>query len=163
MMRSLWLGVAFFLFRPSPRLCHGWRAWLLRLFGARLGKSCHIYPQVKIWAPWNLTCEDAVGIGDGAIVYNQAPIYIGQSAVVSQEAFLCTGTHDYRDRAFPLRCKPIHIGRYAWIAARAFIHPGCTVGEGAVVSACAVVTRHVEPWTIVAGNPAQPVGKRTLQ
>jgi putative colanic acid biosynthesis acetyltransferase WcaF len=162
LLRLLWQVVAYLFFHPSPRPCHAWRAWLLRCFGAKLGKDCHIYPKVQIWAPWKLHCEDAVGIGEGAVVYNQAAIYVGQGAVVSQEAFLCTGTHDYQDPSFPLVAKPICIGPKAWIAARAFIHPGCSVGEGAVVGACSVVTKDVPPWAIVAGNPTRVIGQRSL-
>ncbi len=162
LLRCLWQVVATLLFHPSPRPCHAWRAWLLKLFGAKLGKGCHIYPKVQIWAPWNLHCEDAVGIGDGAVIYNQAPISVGHGAVVSQEAFLCTGTHDYQDPSFPLVAKPIFIGPKAWVAARAFIHPGCTVGEGAVVGACSVVTKDVPAWTIVAGSPSRVIGQRSL-
>ncbi len=162
LLRLLWQVVACLFFHPSPRPCHAWRAWLLRCFGAKLGKNCHIYPKVQSWAPWKRHCEDAVGIGEGAVVYNQAAIYVGQGAVVSQEAFLCTGTHDYKDPSFPLVVKPICIGPKAWIAARAFIHPGCSVGEGAVVGACSVVTKDVPPWAIVAGNPPRVIGQRSL-
>lgn len=163
LLRFLWQMIACLLFHPSPRPCHAWRAWLLRCFGAKLGKACHIYPRVQIWAPWNLHCEDAVGIGEGAIIYNQATIYIGKGAVISQEAFLCTGTHDYKDPAFPLIARPISIGPQAWIAARAFIHPGLRVGKGAVVGACSVVLKDIAPWTIVAGNPARLIGQRSFR
>lgn len=162
LLRCLWQVVVSLLFHPSPRPCHAWRAWLLRLFGAKLGKHCHIYPKAHIWAPWKLHCEDAVCIAENARIYNQADIYLGQGAIVSQEAFLCTGTHDYQDPSFPLVAKPIFIGPKAWVAARAFIHPGCTVGEGAVVGACSVVTQDVPPWAIVAGNPIRVIGKRSL-
>src|SRR5258706_1325331 len=87
--RFLWGIVQASLFRWSPRFCHAWRAMLLRLFGARIGKSCHVYPNAKIWAPWNLQCEDVVAIADGAYIYNPSDVHLGSHVVVSQEAFLC--------------------------------------------------------------------------
>jgi putative colanic acid biosynthesis acetyltransferase WcaF len=94
------------------------------------------------------------------VCYNVAPVDIGDHATISQYAFLCTASHDVHRRDRPLVAKPIRIARNAWIFARAFVGPGVTVAEGAVVGACAVVVKDVEPWTIVAGNPAAPIGRR---
>ncbi len=94
-------------------------------------------------------------IGPEAEIYNFAPVHIGRHATVSQYAYLCTGSHDYRDLSMPLTYSPIEVGDHAWVAARAFIGPGVHVGRGAVVGACAVAIRNVEDWTVVAGNPAR--------
>ncbi len=95
-LRRLTWGVVYvLLFRPSPRPCHRWRAFLLRGFGANLGRDCHVYPKVKIWAPWNLMLDDQAGIADDVICYSMAPIILGKRVIVSQGAHLCTGTHDY--------------------------------------------------------------------
>jgi putative colanic acid biosynthesis acetyltransferase WcaF len=59
---------------------HGWRAFILRLFGAKLGRGCHIYSRAAIWAPWNLEAGDEAAIADGAIIYNQAPIRLTHTA-----------------------------------------------------------------------------------
>lgn len=158
--RLLWGAVQATLFRWSPRPLHGWRAWLLRCFGARLGAGCHIYPRARIWAPWNLECESVVCIGDEAIVYNPALLRIGSHAIVSQQAYLCGATHDYRDRAFPMIWAPITIGRYAWICARATVLSGVTVGEGAVLGLGSVTSRSLEPWTVYAGLPARRIKAR---
>lgn len=158
--RLAWFWVWLLLVRPSPRPLHGWRAFWLRLFGAKLGRRVHIYPGVRVWAPWNLECGDDVGVADGAILYNQAPISLGDRTVVSQGAHLCTGTHDFDDPGFPLITRPIETGRDSWLAAECFVHPGVRVGEGAVVGARAVLTKSAEPWTIYAGNPARPVKSR---
>ncbi len=91
------------LYRFSPRPFHGWRALLLRCFGAKMGPNCHFYPRSKVWAPWNLICVDQVTAGDGAEIYNPAPIRLGSHAILSQDAYLCGATHDYDDPAFPLR------------------------------------------------------------
>ena len=161
--RVAWGIVCALLFRPSPRPFHAWRRWLLMLFGARIAKGCHIYPGVRIWAPWNLTCGEETGVGDGAILYSQAHITLGKRVVISQGAHLCTGTHDYESEGFELFAKPITVGDHAWIAAESFVHPGVTVGEGAVIGARSVVTRDVPAWMVCAGNPCKPIKPRTMK
>jgi putative colanic acid biosynthesis acetyltransferase WcaF len=161
--RALWNATQFLLIRFSPRPLHLWRALILRLWGARLGRNCHIYPRANIWAPWNLQAGDESAIADGATIYNQSLISIGRRAVISQGAHLCAGTHDYEDPNFPLVSKPITIHDHAWIAAEAFIHPGITIGEGAVIGARAVVTKDMPPWTICAGHPCEPIKPRALR
>jgi putative colanic acid biosynthesis acetyltransferase WcaF len=158
--RVLWQLVYVLLFRPSPRPMHAWRALLLRLFGATLGPNCHIYPHARIWAPWNLLCEDVVAIADDAEIYNAAPISLGSHATISQHAYLCSATHDIHDRAFPLVARPIVIGPKAWICAQSTVMPGVTVGEGAVLALGAVATRELQPWTIYTGIPAKISGQR---
>ena len=104
--------------------------------------------------------EDRSCLADGVGCYNVAPIEIGEDAVVSQDAYLCTATHDYNDRAFPLLIAPITIQAQAWVAAGAFLSPGVTVHRGAVVGARSVVTASVPAWSVVAGNPARFVKSR---
>jgi putative colanic acid biosynthesis acetyltransferase WcaF len=82
---------------------------------------------------------------------------------VSQYAFLCTATHDYEDPDFSLIMKPIDVGDYAWIGARAFVGPGVSIGEGAVVGATASVYRDVPEWTVVGGNPAKVIKQRIMK
>ncbi|HSQ04677.1 MAG TPA: putative colanic acid biosynthesis acetyltransferase [Burkholderiales bacterium] len=158
--RFVWGAVQATLFAWSPRPCHAWRAWLLRCFGARLGSHCHIYPGARIWAPWNLECEDVVSIADEAIIYNPATIFLGSHAIVSQQAYLCGATHDYHDPGFPMVSSPITVGRYAWVCARAIVQPGITVGEGAILGLAALATKELEPWTIYAGIPAKRIKTR---
>lgn len=158
--RAFWGAVWLLLFRPSPRPLHAWRRGLLRCFGAKIGKGCAIYPSARIWAPWNLICEDVVAIAEEAIIYNPQTVFLGSHSIVSQQAYLCGATHDYRDPAFPLVAAPIRVGRYGWICARATIQPGITVGEGAIAGLAAVVTRDLEPWTVYAGIPAVKIKTR---
>ncbi|MHC4249436.1 MAG: LbetaH domain-containing protein [Planctomycetota bacterium] len=160
--RVIWRVVWLLLFRPSPAFLHSWRRLLLRLFGATIGKGAHPYPSARIWAPWNLTMGVHSCLGRWTDCYSVDKINIGAHAVVSQYAFLCTAGHDHRDRGMRLVTSPIRIGEGAWIAAGAFVGPGVSVGEGAVVGARAVATRSVDPWTIVAGNPARLLGRREL-
>lgn len=158
--RFLWQLVYVLLFRYSPRPFHAWRAALLRLCGATLGPDCHIYPKAVIWAPWNLFCEDAVAIADEAIVYNPIPITLKSHCTVSQQAYLCSSTHDYNDPAFPMISKPITVGRYAWICARATVLLGVTVGDGAVLGLGSIASKDLEPWSVYAGLPAKKIRER---
>jgi putative colanic acid biosynthesis acetyltransferase WcaF len=160
LLRAAWGVVYVLLFRPSPRPCHRWRVFLLRCFGAKLGSKCSIYGRARIWAPWNLTCDDQATIGDEAIIYNPERITLGTRAIVSQQAYLCGATHDYEDPAFPLIAFPISVGPYAWICARATVQPGVSVGEGAVLALGSVATRDLVPWTIYAGVPARRLKPR---
>jgi putative colanic acid biosynthesis acetyltransferase WcaF len=146
--------------RLSPRPLHRWRALCLRMWGARIGPGCRIYPGAIIWAPWNLHCADAACVADGAELYNPAPIHLGARAVVSQGAFICTASHDYRKDSFPLVAKAIAIGADAWVGARAIVLPGCDVGEGSVIGAGSVVTRATPAWSVCAGNPCRVVRER---
>jgi putative colanic acid biosynthesis acetyltransferase WcaF len=148
------------LYRTSPRPLHSWRAFLLRLFGAKLGPNCHFYPGSRIWAPWNLICADQVTAGDGVEIYNPAPVTLGSHAILSQEAYVCGATHDYDDPAFPLIAYAMNIGAYAWVCARASVAPGVNVGEGAVLGLGSVATRSLDAWTVYAGVPAVKVKDR---
>ena len=158
--RLVWSIVWTLLYRPSPRPLHGWRAILLRTFGARMGSNCHFYPKSKIWAPWNLICDDQVTAADGAEIYNPAPMTFGSHAILSQDSYLCGATHDYDDPDFPLIAFAMQVGAYSWICARASLAPGANVGEGAVLGLGSVATRDLDPWTVYAGVPAVKVKER---
>jgi len=158
--RGAWNLAWLLLFRPSPVFMHGWRRWILRRFGAKVGVGAHIYPSARIWAPWNLDVDVEAGVAGGAILYSQGRIRIGRRAVVSQGAHICTGTHDYEKAGSPLVTGPVEIGDHAWVAAEAFVHPGVSIGEGAVVGARAVVTRDMPSWTVCAGHPCSPLKPR---
>lgn len=151
------------LFHFSPRLCYGWRRGLLRLLGARIGHSVQIHPSVRIFLPSLLVIGDEAAVGEDVRLYNLGPMVIGAQATLSQGAHLCGGSHDHREAALPLIRAAIHIGSAAWICADAFIGPGVTVADGAVVAARAVVMRDVPCWQVVAGNPARIIGARTLK
>jgi len=159
--RVLW-GVGAVLFRWTPRLLYGVRNAILRGFGAEVGQHVRIHPSATIYFPWNLSIGDWSSIGEGAFIYNLGPIAIGEKVTVSQRAHLCAGTHDATDPAMPLRKPPIEVGDQAWVCADAFVGPGVTVGQGAVVGARAVAVDDVEAWTIVGGNPAQVIKERSL-
>lgn len=161
--RVAWSIVWWLLFRPTPRLCFGWRRMLLRVFGARIGRNARISPSVRIWAPWNLAVGEEASLAHSVDCYCVDRLIIGSHATVSQYAFLCTASHDVGDPHMRLTTAPIRIGDQAWVCAGAYIAPGVTIGAGAVAGARAVVTRDVAPWTIVAGNPARYLRDRVLR
>jgi putative colanic acid biosynthesis acetyltransferase WcaF len=158
--RVLWHIVWLFLYRPSPAIAHGWRCLLLRSFGAHIGKGAHPYPDVKIWAPWNLTMSDHSTLANGVDCYCVDRVILGRHVTVSQYSYLCTASHDYRDRDMPLITAPIVIGDHAWITADVFIGPGVTIGDGTVITARSSVFSDIGPWRIAKGNPALAVGDR---
>jgi putative colanic acid biosynthesis acetyltransferase WcaF len=158
--RLVWNITWLLLYRTSPRPFHAWRTMLLRAFGATMGPDCHFYPGSKVWAPWNLFCEDHVAAGDGAEIYNPSPMHFASHVILSQECYLCGATHDYDDPDFPLVSYQMHFGRYSWICARASVAPGINVGEGAVLGLASVAIRDLAPWTVYSGHPAIAIRER---
>lgn len=158
--RLLWGIVWSCLYRPTPRPMHAWRCWLLRLFGARLGKRVHPYPSSRVWAPWNLEMADDSCLGENVDCYCVDKIVIGEKSLISQYSFLCSASHDHDDPTMPLITAPIIIGRNVWVAADAYVGPGVTIGESALVGARSSVFRDVPAQAIVGGNPARVIGQR---
>lgn len=161
--RVLW-GIAWPLFRLTPRpFFWPWRVFLLRMFGAKIGRKVRINPSARVFLPWNLTIGDYATIGSGANLYSVGPIRIGARATVSQYTHICAGGHDPSSTTLDLTRPPISIGEDAWVAADAFVGPGVTIGRGAIVSARAAVFANVDDMVIVSGNPARPQGFRDIQ
>lgn len=163
--RALWNVVWFCFFRPTPRgnLFRRWRAFLLRCFGAKIGKGCYILPDCRIWQPWKLELGDYSWLGQHVDCYAVDTVRIGAQCVISQDAFLSTASHDISSPIFELTTKSIVIEDQVWVGARAIILPGVTLHEGCVVAAGAVVTKDVPAWTVVGGNPARLIGKREVR
>lgn len=157
---QLWWIVHALLFRTSPQFMYGWRNWLLRQFGARIGRGVIIRPTVRITYPWKLEVGDHAWVGDLVELYTLDTITIGDNAVVSQQAYLCTGSHDFRSPDFAIQGQPITVETEAWIAAGAFVHPGVTIGRGSVVAARSIVRHDTEAYGIYAGEPLRRVGDR---
>ena len=107
--RLLWQITWALLYLPSPRPLHAWRAFLLKLFGAKMGANCHFYPSSKVWSPRMLRCADQVTLGSGAEIYNPSVLTLDSHAIISQCAYICGATHDYNDPAFPLLAYAMHI------------------------------------------------------
>lgn len=163
MLRFGWGIVYSLLFRTSPRPCFAWRNFLLRCFGAKLQESARFYPTTRIWAPWNLQCEDHATVAEDVVLYNPKLLILCSHAVVSQQSYVCGATHDYEDPAFPLIAFPTTLGAYSWVCARATVQPNVNLGEGAVLGLASVATRDLEPWTVYAGVPARKIKSRVMR
>lgn len=162
MVRRIAWSVGELFFRYSLRTMFGWRAFLLGLFGARIGRHVNVYRTARIEQPWNVSIGDWSSVGDHARIYSLGPVSVGRRVTISQYAHLCAGTHDYSYPALPLVRAPIVIGDDVWVCADAFVGPGVTVGAGSVVGARAVAVKDVPPWTVVGGNPAKVIKQRVI-
>lgn len=149
--------------RPFPKsVASGWKRFLLRMFGAKMADTAVVYSSATVFMPWNLEMRDYACIASEVDCYNAASVTVGINATVSQRAYLCTASHDISSSRHEQTQRPIIIENRAWVAAEAFIGPGVTVGEGAVVGARGCVFKDVEPWTVVGGNPARFIKKRVI-
>ncbi len=157
---QLWWLVQATLFAGSPQVLYGWRRFLLRLFGARIGAGVIIRPTVRVTYPWKLTIGDYAWIGDHVELYTLGDIRIGEHAVVSQRSYLCTGSHDFRKPTFDIYAQAIVVEPEAWLAADVFVGPGITIGRGAVIGARSTVLSDMPPGMICAGYPARPLRPR---
>ena len=148
-----WCWILFCSWTPKP--FNRWRLFWLKRFGAVIAGEPFVHQRARIQIPWHVTLHDRSCLGDRANLYSLGEIEVESEAVIAQEAYICTGTHLFGQMGLPLATRKIRIGRGAFIGARAFVLPGVTVGEGAIVGACSVVTGNVEPHTVNAGNPCR--------
>lgn len=160
LVRLSWFLIYKIFFRWSPIQMFRWRVLLLRFFGADVCFTARIYPSAKIWLPSNLSVSANATIGPYVNVYNQGQISIARACIISQGAHLCASTHDYNDPLHPLVLAPIVLGQNVWVCSDAFIGPGITVADGAVIGARAVVSKNPEAWCVYAGNPAVKLKER---
>jgi len=160
LLRILWVlfSIAFYL----PKQFSPVRIFLLRLFGAKIGKACLVCADVKVWMPWNLEIGDYVAIGKGVEIYNFGKVSIGNQSLISQRSYLCTASHDYTHPHYPLIWKDIVIGSQCWVAAEVFISPGVKIGDGSVIGARSVVTKNIPAWQVCAGNPCVIIKQRII-
>lgn len=151
---AAWVAVKALFFMSSWPWPSAWRVALLRAFGAKIGERVVIRARVNVTFPWRLTLGNDVWLGEEALLLTLAPIVVEDDVCISQRAFLCTGSHDFRRDDFPLVTRPITIRRSSWIAAQAFLAPGVEIGEESLVGPGSVVLACVPPRSRVGGNPA---------
>ena len=157
---QLWWMVDFLLFKPSPQILYGWRRFLLRSFGATVGKGVIIRPSVTVTYPWKVSIGDYSWIGDDVVLYSLGEINIGKNAVVSQKSYLCTGSHDFEKEDFPIWQKKISIEDECWLATDVYVAPGITIGKGTVVGARSSVFKDLPAAKICVGSPAKVIRDR---
>lgn len=159
---QLWWLVQSLLFHPTPQFMYSWRRFLLRLFGAKIGKNVLIRSSVIVTYPWKVSIGDYSWIGDETILYSLGEIHIGYHTSISQRCFISTGAHDYKSLAFDIFSKPITIGNESWVANSVVISPGVTIGDGTVVGACSLVTKDLPSGMVCYGQPARPIHPRVV-
>lgn len=161
--RAIWMVVWLVLARFTPPPLHGWRRLVLLSFGAEIAPGARVHASVHIWHPGNLTVGRNALIGPGTRIYNQGHVSIGEYAVISQRAHLCASSHDPDDPHFQLVLRPIVIASRCWVAAEAFVGPGVTMADGAILGARAALFEDAGPHEIYRGNPAVLVRKRNMR
>lgn len=157
---QLWWIVEALFFRTSPQALYGWRRFLLRLFGAKVGKGVIIRPTVRTQFPWKVRIGDWSWIGDDVVLYSLGEIRIGHHVVVSQKSYLCTGSHDYTKPDFPIFALPIVLDDGCWLATDVYVGPGVTIGQGTVVGARSSVFKSLPAGMVCMGSPAKVVKER---
>lgn len=158
--RALWEVCWTLLCSWTPKPLNPWRLFWLRVFDAKIDGTPFVHQRARITMPWNLTLHDRACLGDRANAYNLAEIEIGARATIAQEAYLCTGSHDFEQPGMPLTAAKITIGEDAFLSARVFVLPGITIGAGSIIGACSVVTTDVPENVIAAGNPCKVLRSR---
>lgn len=160
---QLWWISQSILIGLSPQPLYRWRAFILRIFGAKLGKNVKIRPSARITYPWKVSLGDNVWIGDRTELYSLVDITIGDNSCISQGCYICTGSHDHTRVDFPYKCAPIHVSSEVWIAAGTFVLPGSKIGRGTVIGARSMVRGQIPGGRVMSGSPLQDLGKRELR
>ncbi len=151
----LWWFIQGTVFRYSFHNMYGWRSFLLKLFGAKIGKNVKIRSSVKFTYPWKVSIGDFSWIGDEVTLYSLDKIVIGKNCVISQKCYLCTGSHDIKSKKFKLLTLPIIVKDFSWIATDVFVHPGVIVEKNSIIGARSNVTKNTVENSINIGNPSK--------
>ncbi len=136
------------------------KVFLLKIFGASVGKNLVIKPRVNIHFPWKLDIGNHVWIGEEVFLLNFEKLTIGNNVCISQRAFICGGNHDYLDPTMPYRNGPISLKDGCWVGANSFVGPNVVIGTDAIVSAFTIISKSIPENTIYAGNPAKYIKQR---
>lgn len=156
----LWFFCQDTFFRFSPIPFYGFRRWLLRCFGCKVGRGVVIRPRARFHYPWRIEIGDHSSIGDEVWLYSIGTIKIGSQSIISQKSFLCTAGHDYKDPHFKTTVNPIVVGEGVWIGADVFVAPGVTIGDNSVIGARSSVFHDMPAGMICYGYPCQAVRSR---
>lgn len=160
---TIWYFVNALFVRPSFIPFMGLKVFILRLFGAKIGKRICLKPCVLIKSPWNLVIGDDCWIGEKVWIDNLDKVYIGSNVCISQGALLLTGNHDYTIPSMPYRNAPITIEDGAWVGGKATVCSGVTVHQNAILTVGSVATKDLEADGIYQGNPAVRIRERIIK
>jgi putative colanic acid biosynthesis acetyltransferase WcaF len=156
----LWYLTNEIFFRSGLLPVSSLKCWILRCFGAKVGKGVVIKPHVNIKYPWKLVVGDHCWIGENVWIDNLAEVVMESNVCLSQGAMLLTGNHNFRLPTFDLMVKPISLRNGVWIGAQAIVCPGVTADSHAVLTVGSVATKDLEAFGIYSGNPAQKIKNR---
>ncbi|MEM1003196.1 MAG: WcaF family extracellular polysaccharide biosynthesis acetyltransferase [Bacteroidota bacterium] len=160
--RLLWYVCNFILFKSYWFQVSALKVFILRLFGAKVGKRVVIKPNVNIKYPWFLKIGDNTWVGEGVWLDCLTVVDIGNNVCISQGALILNGNHDYKKSTFDLIVKPIVIEDGAWIGAKCTVTQGITIGYHSVLTAGSVASRSLEPYAIYKGVPAVKIKERQI-
>jgi len=155
-----WWFVQAVFFKTSPQIMYGWRRFLLRLFGAKIGKNVIIRPSVTITYPWKVTIGNYSWIGDDVTLYSLGEIEIGNHVVISQKSYICAASHDHKKFNFPIYADKVTINDKCWLATDVYVAPGIIIGKGTVVGARSSVFKNLPEGKICVGSPAKIIKNR---
>jgi len=161
-IRCVWYLVSLFFFGTKIPLPSILKVIMLRAFGASVGNSVVIKPGVNIKYPWFLVIGSNVWIGEDVWIDNLTGVVVGDNVVLSQGAYLLTGSHDYSREGFDLITGSIVLEDGVWIAAKAIVCPGVTCKSHSVLSVGSVATHDLEAYVMYQGNPAAEKRKRII-
>jgi len=161
--RVLWHYTNLIFFKSGWLPFYGFKVFLLRVFGAKVGKQVELKPCVNIKYPWNLTIGDEVWIGENVWLDSLVMITIGSNVCISQGATLLTGSHNYKKSSFDLITGSIVLEDGVWIGAGAIVNQGVTAHSHAVLTSGSVATKNLEAYSIYQGNPAVKVRERVIE
>lgn len=159
---QLWWLVQSVLMHTSPQFMYGWRRFLLRAFGAKIGTNVIIRPSVTITYPWKVSIGDDSWIGDHVELYSLGEITIGRNVVISQKSYLCAASHDYDKPDFPIWARAVTVKDGCWLATDVYVAPGVSIGQGTVVGARSSVFKDLPAGKICMGSPAKVIKERVF-
>ena len=139
------------------------KVFLLRLYGAKVGKGVVIKPSVNIKYPWRLKIGNYVWIGENVWIDNLADVEIGNNVVISQGAMLLTGSHDYSKVSFDVIVGKIILEDGVWIGAKSIVYPNITCKTHSILGVNSVAIKDLDAYFIYQGNPAIKVSKRIIK
>jgi putative colanic acid biosynthesis acetyltransferase WcaF len=158
----LWEYVWVMFCRWTPKQFNKWRLFWLKLFGTKINGTPFVHQRCRIEHPWNLILHDRSCLGDSAVAYAQDVIELFENAVIAQETYICTGTHDFENPIMPLKTDRITIKKNAFIGARTFLLPGITIGENTIIGACSVVSKSIPNNCTAVGNPCKVISNKKV-